>query len=610
MKSSGSINMKDAPAASPSMIRRFTALVPKRVMWVALAIAAAGLFAVSGAQATITMTGDVEPGTASAWPSAGTVYVGNTANGSVTINGGSTINSSSANLGNATGATGTVNIDGAGSTWTNGNLNVGYGGAGIINITNGGGLSANVAYLGTNAGSSGTVHVDGNGSSLIVSSGALSVGFGSGSGLLTVTNGATLTSGSSNNTYIGRSAAGGTVIVDGVGSKFTDTGLLYIAYGGPGALSITNGGVVNLSTSAYIVGGSSYNGTVTVGGPGSTLTVGGASNSFVLGTGTLSIINGGVMTSGTTSNSSSSVGYASGYKGNAIVDGAGSAWNAAGTLYVGKSGAGELSISDGGLVTANTVSINAASTLTTDLGYGSSLTVGGGTGTLTNNGTVRLAAGASATAGTYTPISAGTWTGTGAYQALGGVWNSTNHTVTVNAASTAGGAGGATAFISNLASAQRALVTDTALGTSVGAGFQAGSGSLAFTANSIGGAVLSSLLGDLPSGQHFLSGWTFSTTGYTTGNPVYLSLFAGTSETLSGLEIWDYNGTSWSQFAANDLAYDGTYASFTTTALNDFAVTGAAPMTGATPTPIPGALLLFGPGLAALGFLRKRIFGA
>jgi hypothetical protein len=38
--------------------------------------------------------------------------------------------------------------------------------------------------------------------------------------------------------------------------------------------------------------------------------------------------------------------------------------------------------------------------------------------------------------------------------------------------------------------------------------------------------------------------------------------------------------------------------------LNDFAVSGTAPV------PIPGALLLFGPDLAGLGLMRRRIFGA
>ena len=90
-----------------------------------------------------------------------------------------------------------------------------------------------------------------------------------------------------------------------------------------------------------------------------------------------------------------------------------------------------------------------------------------------------------------------------------------------------------------------------------------------------------------------LSGWTFSLGGTTVSstNPVYLSLFAGSGHSLSNdLEIREFNGSSWSNFAANDLAYDGTFASFTTTALEDFAVTGEA-----TPTPIPSALLFSAP---------------
>ena len=41
--------------------------------------------------------------------------------------------------------------------------------------------------------------------------------------------------------------------------------------------------------------------------------------------------------------------------------------------------------------------------------------------------------------------------------------------------------------------------------------------------------------------------------------------------------MWDYNGTIWSQMTANDLTFDGTYASFTVSALNgyDYAVVGA-----------------------------------
>jgi hypothetical protein len=127
---------------------------------------------------------------------------------------------------------------------------------------------------------------------------------------------------------------------------------------------------------------------------------------------------------------------------------------------------------------------------------------------------------------------------------------------------------------------------------------------LTFSASEIGGSELSSLQSLLASGQSVLSGWTFTTNGYNTGDPVYLSLFAGSGQSLTGLDIWDYISGTWTELSPADLAYNGTYASFTANDLNDYAVTGA------TPTPIPGALLLFAPGLAALGFMRKRIFSA
>ncbi len=612
-----SISIKASQAASPGIIRRLTALLPKRSIPAALAIAAAGLFAVSGAQATITMTGDVEPGTASAWPSAGTIYVGNTANGNVTVNSGSSLSGTSSTyvyVGYGAGVTGTVNIDGAGSilnasgtgtqTW------VGDNGAGIVNITNGGQFKTYNLFT-----RGGTINIDGSGSTLTEINGLYLGDQYSGSGVVNITNGGTFnTAPGANGVHVGYGATT-TLNVNGGGSKWTDNGDAYIGTNCSTMLSIANGGSVAISGAAYIGDGNpgNYSTAVTVDGPGSTLTT---TLGLYVGYGNaarMSITNGAEVISGTTSKSAI-IGYGpySGAANNsAVVDGVGSTWRQTNAMYVGYNGGiGTLSISDGGVVSAQTFSIDSVSVLTADVGYGSSLAVGStGTGAITNNGTIRLVAGAGAGAGAYTPMYYGAMSGSGTVQTLGGVWNSTNHTVTVNAASTAGGAGGATAFISNLASAQRALVTDTALGTSVGAGFQAGSGSLAFTANSIGGAELSGLESKLTAGQYFLSGWTFSTSGYSTGNPVYLSLFAGTSETLSGLEVWDYNGTSWSQFAANDLAYDGAYASFTSTNLNDYAVTGAAPLTGATPTPIPGALLLFGPGLAGLIGMRKRFDG-
>jgi T5SS/PEP-CTERM-associated repeat protein len=366
-------------------------------------------------------------------------------------------------------------------------------------------------------------------------------------------------------------------------------------------LQITNGGAVSTSNGYVGVYG---NGNVLVDGTGShwnTSSI--VMDRYTGSSGSLTITNGGAVTSGSVLAGF----YVAGASGVIKVDGTGSILTTTGSggMMVGRTGYGTatMSITDGGAVTGAKISIGSGSLLTTDVS--SSLTLGSGTGTLTNAGTVRLVAGAGAGAGTYTPISAGTWTNTGTIQALGGVLNS-NNTVTVNAAALT-----TTSTVANfdLSTTQRVLVTDLASGKSVGAGFQAAPAStpINFGASLVNSGEQSSLQSLLSNGQSVLSAWTFTTSASVSNtNPVYLSLFAGAGHSLNNdLEIWEFNGTSWSSFAANDLAYDGTYASFTTTALEDFAVTGEA-----TPTPIPGALLLFGPGLAGLGLIRKRVFKA
>ncbi len=152
-------------------------------------------------------------------------------------------------LGTATEATGTVNVIGPDSTWTNsGRLLVGAGNGfhGFLNIQNGGTVSDNAGSVGATPGSTGTVTVDGAGS-MWTSAGGLFVG-DFGTGTLNIHNGGHVTNSRGEIGVFAGSA--GTVAVDGTDSTWTNTGNLYIGgiVAGPrgtGLLEITNGGTVS-----------------------------------------------------------------------------------------------------------------------------------------------------------------------------------------------------------------------------------------------------------------------------------------------------------------------------------------------------------------------------
>jgi len=542
------------------------------------------------ADAAIVTTGDVNPADPATWTNQTPVTIANTADGSATVNGGSTVTTGLVNVATTFGVTGTLTVDGVGSTWNVGNLGslaVGTsnlpgnfaGGTGIVNITNGGTLNG-LPFIGAAFNTTAYLNISNGG---ILTRGATLGDLNQSTGIMTVDG-------------VGSSVNGGNGI--SVGEK--GNALLKILNGATVSNATANGGVAryDTSTSRAIVDG--LGSTWAMG----TLSVGqGMANN---GSGAVGLVT--VSDGATLSNQRPArVGQLSRGLGTVMVSGVGSSWTSVATsgcstsepvcgLNIGIDGTGNVSVSDGATLTTNALYINNKSRLTVDLGTGSTVT---STGVLTNNGTVLMAAKATAANGTYAPITAGTFNGTGTVQALGGVYNAATHSVTVSTAAT-GTAG--TAVTIDRSTTQRILITDGASGKQVGASFQAAiaPANLSLTASLMNNSQLSLLQGLLDPGKAILSGWNFSTTGYTAGDPVYLSLQIGGGQKLYDLDIWHFDGTSWGKYLNTDLAYDNTFASFVATGFSGYAVSGVAAV------PVPAAVWLFGSGFAAMAGLRNR----
>jgi T5SS/PEP-CTERM-associated repeat protein/autotransporter-associated beta strand protein len=528
--------------------------------------------------------------------------VGYAEHGSLTVRDGVTINSQFGYLAYQPGSAATATVDGANSNWNlNSVLFVGYRGSGTLRITNGGSVGSSLAAgeIAYSSGSSGTVIVDGANSVWNIPYGynnVFAIG-GSGNGTLQISNGGVVNSLRAYGEIAAGSGSTGKVTVDGVGSAWNSSNAAYVAYYGNATLDITNGAVVN--SSSGIIGNSVGSlGVATVDGPGSKWNANGGMNVGSQGNGMLRITNGGIVAS-TSTNSASSIAKFANATGIVGVDGIGSLWSAGKTLTLGASGRATLNISGGGTVMAESLTATNKSLIAIDVGRDSTLVIGGGSGTISNSGTIRILAGASVPPGAcFAPVSAGNWTGTDTYQALGGTWDAVGRQFTVSTVQI--GASG-TAVSIDLAVNQRILVSDSLTDKSIGASFLAKTTStpVSFTATPVSDGSLNLLNTAVNGSQSTLGGWLFATSGgYVTGDPAYVSFAIGSNHSTSDLTLWRFDGSSWSRFAVNDLTYDGNYVSFTATDLNGFAVTAI---------PEPSIFTLF--GMAALGFLgyAKRL---
>ncbi len=213
--------------------------------------------------AAIVQTGNVSPNV-STWTSSTDGYIGNTSDGSVTVNAGSLLASKSGALGYNSGATGAATVTGLGSKWTNdpfiGGLIVGGFGTGTLTIAAGGQVSNFAGNLGLYSGSIGTVTVTGSGSKW-TSGAVLRVG-SFGTGTLTIAAGGQVSN------FVGslgdNSGATGTATVTGPGSKWTNSYDLTVGRFGTGTLTIEDGGFVSVGRTLSTVGTSFIN--MTTGG--------------------------------------------------------------------------------------------------------------------------------------------------------------------------------------------------------------------------------------------------------------------------------------------------------------------------------------------------------
>ena len=473
------------------------------------------------------------------------------------------------------GTGGTLNL----SVTSSDTLGAGYKAVGSLRIADGVTVASAAGYLGFDSGSNGTATVTGPGSTWANSSGLLYVGY-HGRGTLNIQAGAQV---SNTDGCLGlHSGSTGTATVTGAGSTWTNSGGLCVGHNGIGTLNIQAGGQVS-NTIGYLAHFSSASqSAATVTGVGSKWTNSGTLYVGYYGSTTLNIEAGGQV-----SNTEGWVGYYSDSTSKVTVTGDGSKWTMSDKLRIGNSGTGTLTVADGGKVTAKSVRVNSKSAVRLRVSGNGMLLVGNDatTGSVTNNGAVRFYADAFLAAGTYNPISeymnrTMAWSGTGAYKGYGGTWNSTAKTFSV-AAATALTAGST----DTLSTGERLLFTDPGSGRQVGASFGSITGSPTFSASPMSQDELAALV-VMPGFEGLvLSAWDFDT-NFSGGDDVLLSFAIGPGAQDPG--VWRCDDGVWTPYAPALLTYDsGGVFSFTVTDFSGYAVT-------AIPEPATLALLACG----------------
>ena len=227
-------------------------------------------------------------GTGSTWTNTGFLTLGESGHGTLSVSNGGTVFSSWGSVGDF--SQGSVTVTGENSAWHVSNtIAVGIVSSGALTISSGGRVTSNRAWVGSDPGGLGTATITGSGSTLEVS-GELVVGGEGSYGLLTVADGAVVTS--ATGTLGAYAGSKGTVTVTGTNSAWVMSGNLTIADARTGILTIANGGTVSAGGTVDIARASGSTGTLNIGAAtGNAAAAAGTLNAdgiqFGSGTGTL-----------------------------------------------------------------------------------------------------------------------------------------------------------------------------------------------------------------------------------------------------------------------------------------------------------------------------------
>lgn len=348
-----------------------------------------------GAQAGIAGTVTVS-GALGAWASED-VIIGDRGIGTLNITQGASAAFDTMRLGNATGGSGTLLVNGNGSGLAIGTaLDAGYAGTGSVTVSSGAGLTAGNTRFGTLSGADGSLTVDREGSTFVSTS--LTLG-DAGTGRLDVLAGGSATV--AGDTVLGAQAGGdGSAIIRGDGSRLAVGGTLTVGQSGTGALTVSEGADA-ASLDAVIGAAAGSSATVQLSGLGTHLAV---TRHLAIGTGSLTVDTAAALSTG-----SATIGALAAETATATLSGSDTTWDTTGTLAVGGTGDGRLNVLTGADVSAqNLVASDTASSrgeIRVD-GNGSSLSVAQtfDIGRL-GQATIDIVAGAQASAGS---MSAGT----------------------------------------------------------------------------------------------------------------------------------------------------------------------------------------------------------